>query len=357
MEPQTFQLFEWVRHEILIATTESVYGPNNPFRDPSMEKAWYEFEPKMAIFALNLWPKLFANKAYRAREYMASVWENYFEKGWHNQSAEITKARVKLHTDFHISSKENARIEIGGTQTVLSNSIPGALWMVNHVFADQSTLSDIRTELLKGAKKDTDGTWTIDSDFVTGSCPILLSTFKEMLRCYANNTSTRLVMEDYMLDGSILLKRGSILMVPSRVQHTDREVWGASVDAFDHRRFLPVAENKKDGGGGGKRGVYNRGFGGGKTLCPGRQFATVEIIMFAALLALKFDIRPTKGPWVTPTADKTPGHNAMKVPDWDFEVMLSPRETEKKWKVLYSGQGLMELSVEDMDGTAVDRNM
>lgn len=37
---KTVQLFQWARHELLMATTEGVYGPKNPFRDPEMEKAW-----------------------------------------------------------------------------------------------------------------------------------------------------------------------------------------------------------------------------------------------------------------------------------------------------------------------------
>ncbi|TLD14907.1 hypothetical protein PspLS_10793 [Pyricularia sp. CBS 133598] len=344
------KLFEWARHEILMATTEAVYGPRNPFREPKMEKAWYTFEPKMTIFALNLCPRLVASKAFHAREYMVKVWDQYFDKAWHRDSSELTKARDKLHSDFHISPEENARIEVGGTQTVLSNSIPAALWMIYHVFADSATLQDIRDELLAGAREGPDGVRTIDSDYVTGSCPILLSTFKEMLRLYANNTSTRLVMEDYMLDGKILLKKNSILMVPARVQHTDRSAWGDDVDFFDHRRFVPKTDGRRK-----SSTVAMRGFGGGKTLCPGRQFATVEIIMFAALAALKFDVRPVSAIWVIPGSEKTPGHNAMKVPDWDFDVVLTPRDPENKWKALYSGQGLIELSVEDMDRSTCEK--
>lgn len=36
------KLFEFIRHEITIATTDSVYGPLNPFRDPKVEQSfWY----------------------------------------------------------------------------------------------------------------------------------------------------------------------------------------------------------------------------------------------------------------------------------------------------------------------------
>ena len=34
-------LVEWLRHEITIATTNSVYGPMNPFKDPKVEAAFW----------------------------------------------------------------------------------------------------------------------------------------------------------------------------------------------------------------------------------------------------------------------------------------------------------------------------
>lgn len=38
--PTMIKMFKWVRHELLMATTEGVYGPKNPYRDPAMEEAW-----------------------------------------------------------------------------------------------------------------------------------------------------------------------------------------------------------------------------------------------------------------------------------------------------------------------------
>lgn len=37
---KTVNIFEWARHEIVLATTDAVYGPHNPFRDPEIENAW-----------------------------------------------------------------------------------------------------------------------------------------------------------------------------------------------------------------------------------------------------------------------------------------------------------------------------
>lgn len=36
----TIKLYEWTRHEILMATTHAVFGPMNPYRDPAVEAAW-----------------------------------------------------------------------------------------------------------------------------------------------------------------------------------------------------------------------------------------------------------------------------------------------------------------------------
>ena len=36
----TIKLYEWTRHEMLMATTEAVFGPKNPYRDPAVEQAW-----------------------------------------------------------------------------------------------------------------------------------------------------------------------------------------------------------------------------------------------------------------------------------------------------------------------------
>jgi hypothetical protein len=39
--PKAVKLFDWIRHEISLATTESVYGPKNPFKDPAIEAAFW----------------------------------------------------------------------------------------------------------------------------------------------------------------------------------------------------------------------------------------------------------------------------------------------------------------------------
>ncbi|KAI1207081.1 cytochrome P450 [Annulohypoxylon truncatum] len=338
----TVKLFQWVRHELLLAFTEGVYGPRNPFRNAEMEQAWYTFEPGFMMFALNLFPRLFARKSYQAREYMVKIWEGYFETGSHHQGSEMIKARVKINEDFQISLKDTARLEVGGTHGLLSNTLPGTFWTVYHIFSDPVVLEDIRNELSRGVQSEADGSCTIDLTYIKSSCPILLSTFKETMRIHSTGTSTRKVLQDHRLDNKYLLKKGSTVMMPSAVQHTNRHVWGDTVDEFDHKRFVPGAKRVNP--------VAFRGFGGGSTLCPGRQFASTEILMFSALLVLRFDLRPVSGRWTAPSTANSSMANSLPVPDWDFDVELRPRD-DKDWKISFSGSHMeMEIAAEDIEG-------
>ena len=38
--PRRVNMFEWIRHELLMATTDGVYGPHNPLREPANEADW-----------------------------------------------------------------------------------------------------------------------------------------------------------------------------------------------------------------------------------------------------------------------------------------------------------------------------
>lgn len=38
--PAKVKMFEWASHEIMMATTNAVYGPRNPFNDPAVRAAY-----------------------------------------------------------------------------------------------------------------------------------------------------------------------------------------------------------------------------------------------------------------------------------------------------------------------------
>ncbi|RYP63194.1 hypothetical protein DL770_009443 [Monosporascus sp. CRB-9-2] len=347
--PATVKMFEWIRHELLIATTDGVYGPKNPYRNPAMEKAWYKFEPSIMTFVLKLQPQLLAKEAYQAREYMAKTWQRYFEEDWFKTGSKLVQCRVKINDEFEISRKETARIEVLGSIAILSNTLPATFWMTYHIFSDPAVLEDIRTELSKGVK-EVDGVPTIDMAHVKECCPILLSTFQEMFRYNAIGVSARIAMEDHLLEGKYLIKKGSTVMIPAHVQHTTRSIWGDSVNEFYHKRFVREPGTKRP------NPIAFRGFGGGTTLCPGRHFATTEVLMFSALMVLRYDIRPVNGTWVRPSTDKSPLVAAIPIPDWDIDVELHPRDN-KEWRVSFSGHDKeTKIAAEDVEGATENLN-
>lgn len=122
-------------------------------------------------------------------------------------------------------------------------------------------------------------------------------------------------------------------MIPGPVQHTSRTVYGESVNEFNHKRFIHT-EGKR------LNLVGFRGFGGGATLCPGRHFASTEITAFAALMILRFDVKPVKGKWIRPTIDNAGMQATIPPPDTDVEVEFRLREGEwvgKRWNTIVSG--------------------
>ena len=75
-------------------------------------------------------------------------------------------------------------------------------------------------------------------------------------------------------------------------------------------------------------------------MCPGRHFATSEILLLATLLLLRFDIRPRNNPWVLPSTVKSSQAEAMEQPDDDIQIEIVPRPeaSDKQWQIVFSGR-------------------
>lgn len=301
----------------------------------------------LAIFPMSsfLFPKLF-----RARELAAAAMIEYMRKDGYKTASGLVKKRYEHHRGlFGMSLEDVARGELGNTFAVLGNTTPCSLWVLFHVFSDKKVLDDIRQELLAlvhedGRDQDGNVCCSVDLAGIRTSCPVLLSTFQETLRYRAVNPGPRVLLEDVLLEDGTLLKKNSMLMIPAPVQHTEVSNWGEDANVFDHMRFA-----RKPGPGQKKPNrVAFRAFGGGHVLCPGRHYATTEIMAFAALLALQFDVVPVSGEWVEPIWKNSPVTSGFPIPDEEIEVELRPRDLNKKWRVTFSGSDqAMNIVTED----------
>ncbi|KAI0392016.1 cytochrome P450 [Xylariaceae sp. FL0594] len=323
----TVGLAEWSRQAMVTATTEAVWGPENPYRNSEVEEAWKTFEAGFLTLAMFPLAKYFSPHLYRARERVAAAMIEYMRRGSYKTASGLVRRRFEHHSGlFGLPIDEIARGELGNTFAVLGNSTPCAFWVLFHIFSDEKVLRDIRSELRPLVKEtrneDGERVCSIDLSSIRASCPTLISAFQETLRYRAENPGPRVIVEDVLLDGRILLKKGSLLMIPAPVQHTDMSAWGDDAREFDHLRFARKLEPGRKG----PNRVAFRAFGGGHVLCPGRHFASLEITALSALMALQFDVTPIGGEWA-----------AFPVPDKDVMVQLKPLGPGTKWQVTYSG--------------------
>lgn len=302
------------------------------------------------FLTLSVFPmaSFFFPKLYRARELATAALVDYIRKGGHKTASGLVRKRYEHHVEqWGLSPDDFGRGELGNTFAVLGNSTPCALWLLFHIFSDQKVLADVREELLAMVTvNEQDSVNCIDLATVRKSCPILLSTFQETLRVHSLNPGIRVVLEEVLLNDCILLKKGSMLMIPTPVQHTDTSVWGPDANTFDHMRFVRKPGQKTHDR------VAFRSFGGGHVLCPGRHFASTEIMALAALLVLQFDVVPTSngGEWIEPTSKNSPVQAGFAIPDNDIDVELRLRDPTKRWRVTFTGSDeTMGIVSEDID--------
>ncbi|KAK0701165.1 cytochrome P450 [Apiosordaria backusii] len=351
-QAKRIQLYSWLRTTLTSATTKAVYGPLNPYNDKSIADAFWEFEAGIMPIVINILPSLFARKAMAARDKVSNAFYTYYRANGQDSASLLTRLRYGVATRNKIPVEDIAKIEIGGTIAILVNTVPAAFWTLFFLHANPSLLSSIRAEVdaCTETSRSSDGivTKTIDITTLKAKCPLLLSSYQETLRCVGMGTPVRQVTQDTYLEG-YLLKKGALIQMPTRIIHSDASLWGDNVNDFVPERFLP--ENKPSRP---KESCF-RTFGGGKTLCPGRHFATNEILAVVAVFVSRMEMEvvdKTKG-WEAPTSFNTGAAGQIMEPDWDVEVELRRREgveTEGgvRWEVrLDKGDRVFKMVTED----------
>ena len=140
-------------------------------------------------------------------------------------------------------------------------------------------------QLRETAKREVDAAWAsgnLDIKHLCTQAPVLDRLFCECLRTSAGAMMGRKVTRATHIGGK-LLRPGGMVLIPTRQLHSNANVWGADHEEFDESRF---AENPSL-----RRHSSYRPFGGGVSLCPGRQIAKEQVLMFVAILLHDFDIR------------------------------------------------------------------
>ena len=170
----------------------------------------------------------------------------------------------------------------------------------------------------------------LDADGLVKSCPLLKACFYECMRLYSASISVRTVHKDMLfggMDGDGVdtsrypLDAGSIIAAPFSLHHFDPNYF-KDPTGFRPMRFLRPSE---DGQG---QPTFVEGtikpWGMGESVCPGREYAEKQVLVFVAGILALWDFEPAdaKG-WIVPDQIE---RAVISVPAADVRVRIRPRE-------------------------------
>lgn len=241
-------------------------------------------------------------KAYQARHNIQKALTAYYSAGYEKDStaATLTYNRAEALRKHGWTASDLAYPEAILPVAATLNAIPTFFWLLLYILQDPSLVGRIRDEVqahIEVTNNGSDGGKTVMMNIAKfeDELPLLASSYRETMRLINQSVSNRRMVEDLTIttqDGqSYLLKKGVDVQLPAGVTHRKPEVWGANVTEFDPERFLPQSSKLKEEEK--ARKVAYIPFGGGRHLCPGRNFAFAEILAFTAVMVLGFDVEAT----------------------------------------------------------------
>ncbi|KAJ5153098.1 uncharacterized protein N7482_009576 [Penicillium canariense] len=307
-ETSTVDLYEWCRDATMAASTDATYGPLNPYKEREIQDAWWDFENGLGPLMANTLPWLTARKPWKGREKVAKAILKYLQANGAENASDLTAVRLKESTEGGLTMEEYSQLEVGMLIAFVSNTIPAMFWCLFDIYSRPQLLDELRKEVEGNALSvAADGTHNIDLAAIRESCPLLISTFQEVLRTRSNSSPTRLVTTDTLLADKYLLKAGNTVNMPSIPIGQRPDVWGKTAGEFDERRFMKPAQSNDQSGD--KKDSRRAGgfltFGLSPTVCPGRHFASSEILLVVAMVILRYDLAPVGGVWKEPRKDTT----------------------------------------------------
>ncbi|TDZ37779.1 7-alpha-hydroxycholest-4-en-3-one 12-alpha-hydroxylase [Colletotrichum trifolii] len=293
-------LYLWLQTVVTVASAETLYGDMNPLKTGStlVNDVW-TLEGGVQQLTFSVLPSITARAPYVARERLVEALSPLFDPAAVDSLPDVSRCRAEVIRAHGITSPQDiARCELALLHVATVNTAPILFWLIVNIFSQQDLLKALRSECLplmaRGPSSSREEEVTITIGFLQRSCPLLKACFQECLRIYGQPLHSRRALSDTVLTDTrgeqYLFKKGVDVMMPSGVSHTMPDVWGSNAGDFDASRFMNWPDNASRE----QRAAYMP-FGGGKHLCPGRNFATAEILGFVAALILGTDIEAPEG--------------------------------------------------------------
>ncbi|TEA10841.1 Cholesterol 7-alpha-monooxygenase [Colletotrichum sidae] len=289
-------LYLWLRDLMSLATTEALYGHENPLRkDPSLLKEVWVFDEGLTGLMFTPFNKFTQRRTYQARARLQAALANYYGPGMdaNDDVAQLVKNRANAMRKNGMLSRDVGEFEIALLHVATSNTIPTLFWFVAHVFHRPDLVASLMDEVLPVVQHGGDGNVTIDIGDIDERCPLLVSCYREAVRICNKGLGNRRADKDTTIsDGkgnTYLLKKGSNIQMSQEVFHSYEPAWGPNPTDYVAERFVEQGNGKPTDAEKIKKASYLP-FGGGKHLCPGRTFAFAENLGLVAALVVGFEV-------------------------------------------------------------------
>ncbi|KAK4665845.1 hypothetical protein QC763_409110 [Podospora pseudopauciseta] len=276
-------LLAWTRNLVALATARSLYGASNPLE--GLEGSFWEFDHGLGGLLVGICPQVTARKAYRGREKLVQSFAAWLRNGKHKEAdvAPIIANRVAMAAKHGWELQEVARSEVSFLFAGIVNTATTSFWGVLQTFNDPKLLGGLRAELAVDPNSKTIEARLRDAKL------LLEAVVNECLRLGSDTYSTRVVVPKEGVEVEVKGKEywfqgGAVVQISGGTIHASKENWGEDAREFKPERFLKGVSFKNF-----------RAFGGGQTLCPGRNFALAVVRLLIAMVVTKFDIEVVGG--------------------------------------------------------------
>ncbi len=298
------------------------------------------------------------------QEALYAVWEDRDPgPGWGDMSdvSTVLAERAKIWRSMRAEPDLYSTSDLSIVWALNANANPIIFWTLWHIYQDAKLCSEIRAEIAPHATLTPVHSdlpikeppkLNIDLDGLLYKCPLLKATYFETLRLEAQPTSYKTVTESFNVTESAedaaldckrqpqtyKFKKGSYICIPHGAHQMDGRYW-KDPKRFNPRRFFVSADSHSDTKGendgdekerpsAGKT-VVDMGtmkvFGGGATMCKGRNFAEREVLSCVAAVLTSWDIEPADGTGRWSDPGRIWGSGTL-VPRRDVRVRMKRRD-------------------------------